>query len=159
MQSVVPVSLRHAVHAQCNIEFNVHRYSASQPQRGLHLHRDHSHVSFNVALNHLSEYVHGGDRVKHAHHFLTRFLWEFVVLHFRQSAVHVWHPHAHTYLKFVCAHVRYQGGGTHIPILGNTQDTTLRIGRGDMLMHSSGLVHEGVNVTEGTRYILVSGTM
>ena len=53
-------SLPCAVHAQCNIEFNVHRYSASQPQRGLRLHRDHSHVSFNVALNHLSEYVHGG---------------------------------------------------------------------------------------------------
>eukprot|EP00035_Acanthoeca_spectabilis_P029601 m.5777 g.5777 ORF g.5777 m.5777 type:complete len:218 (-) comp3746_c0_seq1:61-714(-) len=32
------------------------KYSASQPQRGLTLHRDHSHFSFNIALNGLKAY-------------------------------------------------------------------------------------------------------
>eukprot|EP00037_Helgoeca_nana_P016277 m.153316 g.153316 ORF g.153316 m.153316 type:complete len:340 (-) comp23442_c0_seq2:15-1034(-) len=83
------------------------KYSATQPQRGLRLHRDHSHVSFNIALNDLQE---------------------------------------------------YEGGGTHIVSLGPLE-TTIRIGKGDVLMHMSGLVHEGVNVTAGTRYILVGFVM
>lgn len=32
------------------------KYSATQPQRGLTLHRDHSHFSFNIALNGLEAY-------------------------------------------------------------------------------------------------------
>eukprot|EP00041_Stephanoeca_diplocostata_P025730 m.680396 g.680396 ORF g.680396 m.680396 type:complete len:386 (+) comp22810_c0_seq90:206-1363(+) len=45
----------------------------------------------------------------------------------------------------------YSGGGTRFATL----DTVVRIDRGDILMHSSGIVHAGVNVTSGTRYILV----
>lgn len=45
-----------------------------------------------------------------------------------------------------------QGGGTHIASLGPIE-TTLKIDQGDVLMHHSGLVHEGVNVTAGTRYL------
>eukprot|EP00041_Stephanoeca_diplocostata_P025726 m.680322 g.680322 ORF g.680322 m.680322 type:complete len:251 (+) comp22810_c0_seq86:206-958(+) len=42
----------------------------------------------------------------------------------------------------------YSGGGTRFATL----DTVVRIDRGDILMHSSGIVHAGVNVTSGTRY-------
>lgn len=45
----------------------------------------------------------------------------------------------------------YKGGGTHMLALKKTYNIKI----GDVLMHSSGIVHSGVDVSVGTRYILV----
>jgi predicted 2-oxoglutarate/Fe(II)-dependent dioxygenase YbiX len=76
------------------------KYSVAGGQTELKPHRDGSVLSFNIALNDLSE---------------------------------------------------YEGGGTWFASI----DQSLRLERGRMLMHASGVKHGGAPITAGTRYILV----
>ena len=46
----------------------------------------------------------------------------------------------------------YTGGGTYFPLFNNR---TVHLHQGDLLIHDSGLLHAGIAITEGYRYILV----
>jgi predicted 2-oxoglutarate/Fe(II)-dependent dioxygenase YbiX len=46
----------------------------------------------------------------------------------------------------------FEGGGTSHPAV----DEPVRIGTGDVLMHSGKVLHSGNNVTSGIRYIIVA---
>jgi len=45
----------------------------------------------------------------------------------------------------------YEGGGTYFP----DADAVVRLEFGEFLIHPGGLVHGGVNITQGTRYLMV----
>jgi len=45
----------------------------------------------------------------------------------------------------------YDGGGTHFPAL----NSTVRLERGQLLLHPGPLLHAGCNIHRGTRYLLV----
>jgi hypothetical protein len=45
----------------------------------------------------------------------------------------------------------YEGGGTHFP----SADSTVRLERGQLLLHHGKLVHAGQDITRGTRYLMV----